>query len=103
MKKLLTTLACLVAFASGVLSAQVAQYSLDLQPFSNVDVSGPFKASIVRGTQYRVLISVSEPYQPYVKCSTEGSSLTVSLDEIRVPLEVAGCSAARGLPIPSFP
>ena len=54
MKKLLTTLACLVAFASGVLSAQVAQYSLDLQPFINVDVSGPFKASIVRGTQYRL-------------------------------------------------
>ena len=102
MKKLLTTLACLVAFASGVLSAQVAQYSLDLQPFSNVDVSGPFKASIVRGTQYRVLISVSEPYQPYVKCSTEGSSLTVSLDEIRVPLEVRRIFRGKGTPDPVF-
>ncbi|MBO4475930.1 MAG: DUF2807 domain-containing protein [Bacteroidales bacterium] len=102
MKKLLTTIACLAVFASGMLSAQVAQYSLDMQPFSNVDISGPFTASIVRGTQYRVLISVSEAYKPYVICSTEGSSLVLSLDEIRVPLEVRRLFRGKGTPDPVF-
>ena len=102
MKKLLTTIACLVAFASGVISAQVAQYSLDMQPFSNVDISGPFKASIVRGTQYRVLMSVSEPYKPYVKCSTEGSTLSIDLEEMRVPLDVRRMFRGKGTPDPVF-
>ncbi len=103
MKKLFATLAGLVLLGSGFTSAQeVSQYSLDMQPFSNVEISGPFEASMVRGSQYRVLISVSEPYKPYVECSTTGGVLSLSVNERNVPLDVRRLFRGKSSPEPVF-
>ena len=102
MKKLIATIASLVALCCGVLSAQVTQYSVDVEPFSTLNVSGPFEASLVRGSQYKVLISVMEQYKPYVECSAAGGVLTLTLDERRVPLEVRRQFRGKGTPDPVF-
>lgn len=102
MKKLLATIASLVVLGCGILSAQVEQYSIDVQPFSSLDLSGPFQVSLVRGSQYRVLISVSEPLKPYVECSTLGSTLSLTLDERRVPADVKRQFRGRNTPDPVY-
>lgn len=102
MKKLIASFVSLVALCCGVLSAQVSQYSLDVEPFSTVNVSGPFEASLVRGTQYRVLISVLEPYKPYVECSSTAGTLTLNLDERKVPLDVRRQFRGKGTPDPVY-
>jgi len=102
MKKFLATIASFVALCCGVLSAQVTQYSIDVQPFSVVDISGPFEVSMVRGTQPRVLLSVTEEFKPYVECSTNGGTLNLSLDERGVPMEVRRLFRGKGTPNPVF-
>jgi hypothetical protein len=102
MKKLLTTIAAIAALGCGMLSAQAVQYSLDLAPFTTVDVSGPFEVSLVRGQQYRALISVLEPYRDYVVCSVSAGVLSVGLDERKVPLDVKRQFRGKGTPDPVY-
>ena len=103
MKKLLTVaFAALLAMCSGVLQAQTAQYSVDLEPFAGIDVSGPFEVSLVRGTQYRALISVLEPYRAYVVCEVHGGILNITLDEKKVPADVKKQFRGKGTPDPFY-
>ncbi len=103
MKKILATVLAALTMLGGVRSyAQTAQYSLDMEPFSGVDVSGPFEVSLVRGSQYRVLVSVLEPYKDYVVCSVKGGVLTLTLDERKVPSEVKKQYRGKGTPDPFY-
>ena len=102
MKKLLTTIAALVAIGCGLLSAQAVQYSVDLTPFKSVDISGPFEVSLVRGQQPRALISVLGPYKDYVVCSVEAGVLSIGMDEKKVPSEVKRQFRGKGTPDPVF-
>ena len=103
MKKILTVaVAALLAMCSGALQAQTAQYSIDLEPFSGVDISGPFEVSLVRGSQYRALITVLEPYKEYVVCEVDGGILKLDLDEKKVPSEIKKQFRAKGTPDPIY-
>ncbi|MBR4809385.1 MAG: DUF2807 domain-containing protein [Bacteroidales bacterium] len=102
MKKLLTTILAFAALGCGMLSAQAVQYSLDLAPFTTVEVSGPFEVSLVRGQQYRALISVLEPFKDYVVCSVSGGVLSIDLDERKVPMEVRRQFRGKGTPDPVY-
>lgn len=102
MKKILVTVLCLAAVFCGRLSAQVSQYSVDLAQFSDIDVSGPFEVSIVRGSQYRALITVLDPYKEYVVCNVGAGKLTLTLDERKVPAEVKRQFRGKGTPDPVF-
>ena len=103
MKKILTVaVAALLAMCSGALQAQTAQYSIDLEPFSGVAISGPFEVSLVHGTQYRALITVLEPYKEYVVCSVSGGILKLDLDEKKVPSEIKKQFRGKGTPDPIY-
>lgn len=103
MKKILTfAIAALAVMCSAALRAQTAQYSVDLEPFSGVDISGPFEVSLVRGSQYRALVSVLEPYRDYVVCEVKSGILTLTLDEKKVPSEVKKQFRGKGTPDPFF-
>ncbi|MBO4455301.1 MAG: DUF2807 domain-containing protein [Bacteroidales bacterium] len=102
MKKLLTTIAALAALGCGLLSAQAVQYSVDLSPFSAVDISGPFEVSLVRGQQPRALISVLDPYKEYVICSVDAGVLSIGLDEKKVPSDVKRQFRGKGTPDPVY-
>lgn len=103
MKKFLAvTIAALALLSGGAVCAQTAQYNVDLSPFSGIDVSGPFEVSLVRGQQYRALISVLEPYKDYVTCTVSGGILTLTLDERKVPSEIKKQFRGKGTPDPFY-
>ena len=87
---------------SMVAGAATKQYSRNLTPFAGVDISGPFQVSLVRGSEYRALLSVEEAYIDYVVCSVSGSVLTLSLDERKVPSDVKKQFRGRTTPDPVF-
>lgn len=103
MKKLIFSLVC-ASLLLGSIGARAAkrQYSRPLSPFSGVEVAGQFSVSLVRGTDYRALITVEEPYIDYVICEVKGGTLKISLDERKVPNEVKRQYRGKGTPDPEF-
>ena len=102
MRKFIICLLCgVLAFSTGA-SAVTRQYSRPMAPFSGVDVSGQFSVSLVRGSDYRVLLSVEEAYIDYVICEIKGSTLRISLEERKVPSEVKRQFRGKGTPDPVF-
>lgn len=102
MKKLIVSLLCGLLVTSTGAFAATRQYSRPLTPFSGIDVSGQFKVSLVRGSDYRALLSVEEAYIDYVICEVKGSTLKISLDERKVPSEVKRQFRGKGTPDPEF-
>ncbi|MBO4671787.1 MAG: DUF2807 domain-containing protein [Bacteroidales bacterium] len=101
MKKLLTAVFC-CAFLGIAIPSEGKQYSINLSPFSGIRVSDEFKVSILRGAEYRALLTVEEDYMDYVTCAVSGSTLEISLDERKVPSEVKRYYKAKGTPDPAF-
>ncbi|MBO6169630.1 MAG: DUF2807 domain-containing protein [Bacteroidales bacterium] len=102
MKKLILSLLCCTVLMSTVAGAATRQYSRSLTPFSGVEVSGPFSVSLVRGSDYRSLLSVEEAYIDYVICEVRGSTLYIGLEERKVPSEIKRLFRGKGTPDPVF-
>ena len=103
MKKLIVSLLCISLLVPGTgVAAATRQYSRHLSPFKSVEVSGQFVVSLVRGSDYRALLSVEEAYIDYVTCEVKGSSLIISLEERKVPSEVKRQFRGKGTPDPVF-
>lgn len=103
MKKLIVSLLCISLLVSGMgAAAATRQYSRHLSPFKSIEVSGQFTVSLVRGSDYRALLSVEEAYIDYVTCEVQGSSLVISLAERKVPSEVKRQFRGKGTPDPVF-
>ena len=101
MKKLVFSAFCCILLGLTA-SAATKQYSRNLAPFSGISVSDKFDVSLVRGSEYRALLSVEEAYIDYVVCAVNGSVLEVSLDERKVPSEVKRQFRAKGTADPVF-
>ena len=96
-------LALALSFAvSPEAAAEVKQNSINLSPFATLKVGGPFSVSLVRGSDYRALITVEEAYMDYVVCQVSSRELTIDLDERRVPLDVKRQFRGKGTPDPVF-
>ncbi|MBP5720893.1 MAG: DUF2807 domain-containing protein [Bacteroidales bacterium] len=102
MKKLCFTLLCGILLFSAGAGAATGQYSRKLSPFSGVDISGPFEVRMVRGSEYRALLSYEDAYDDYVTCDVVSGILVLSLDERRVPSEVKRQFRGKGTPDPVF-
>lgn len=92
-------LSMLSGFSAG---AAVKQSSINLTPFSNLKVAGTFSVSLVRGSDYRALITVEESYMDFIVCSVTDNVLTIDIDERRVPSEVKRQFRGKGTPDPVF-
>ncbi len=102
MKKLIICLLFGALLLSTGARAVTRQYSRPLAPFTGVEVSGQFSVSLVRGADYRALLSVEEAYIDYVICEIKGYTLKISLDERKVPTEVKRQFRGKGTPDPVF-
>ena len=92
-------LSMLSGFSAG---AAVKQSSINLSPFCNLKVAGTFSVSLVRGSDYRALITVEESYMDYIVCRVTDNVLTIDIDERRVPSEVKRQFRGKGTPDPVF-
>ena len=99
MKKLFIAVICCTLLGS---VASGKQYSINLSPFTGIRVTDEFKVSILRGAEYRALMTVEEEYMEYVNCSVSGSILEISLDERKVPAEVKRRFRSKGVADPAF-
>ena len=102
MKKLIYTCLCCALLISTGAAAATRQYSRTLSQFSAIDISGPFSVSLVRGGDYRALLTVEEEYIDYVICNVKGSVLSLGLDERKVPSDVKKKFRGKGTPDPVF-
>lgn len=102
MKKTLTTLLAVALLSCMGAGAATQQYSITLQPFSDVAISDEFQVSLVRGSDFRALLSVEEAFKDYVTCEVNGSVLNISLDERSVPVDVKRQFRGKGSPDPMF-
>lgn len=102
MKKWILSAVLLFSFFGFEAGAAVKQTSINLAPFNCLSVAGNFSVSLVRGADYRALVSVEDGYMDYVVCSVTGNVLTIGLDERRVPSEVKRQYRGKGTPDPVF-
>jgi hypothetical protein len=100
-KSILLVLAFSLLFCTGM-GAAPKQTSISLSPFSSVSIAGPLEVSFVSGSDYRVLITLEEPYMDYLVCRVEGRILVMDLDERKVPADVRRQFRAKGTPNPVF-
>ena len=99
MKKLIIAVFCCTLMGTAAFGKQ---YSVNLSPFTGVRVSDEFKVSILRGSEYRALLTVEDEYMDYVTCALSGSTLEISLDERKVPAEVKRHYRSKGTADPTF-
>ena len=102
MKKLILAIVSALLLSDLAADAAVQQLSRTVAPFSSISVSDAFTVRLVRGSDSRVLLSVEEAYADYVTCDVVGYTLTISLDERKVPLEVRRQFRGKGTPDPVF-
>ena len=87
----------LLSVVSGFTAGAVAkQTSISLSPFSNLKVAGTFSVSLVRGADYRALVTVEESYMDYIICQVTDGVLKIDIDERRVPAEIKRQFRAKG-------
>ena len=102
MKKVLFTVIAFALAAAVSANAQVKQYTHDLTAFSAIEVSNEFEVSVVAGDTYSVVLSVDEPYRDYVSCMVTGNTLSISVDEKKVPADVKKIYKGKGVAKPTF-
>lgn len=100
-QSILTALLLSVLLSPGAFAA-TKQTSINLTSFNSISVSGPFKVSLVKGADYRILITLEEPYMDYLVCNVSGQTLQLDLDERNVPVEVKRQFRGKGSPDPVF-
>ena len=71
----------------------------DIPAFSCIELGGDFALDIRYGKQYKVQLSVEELFADYVLSSVMDSTLTVTLDDRRVPAEVRRQFRGKDAPI----
>lgn len=82
--------------------AVTEQSSRNLSPFSAVDISDAFEVRLVRGAEFRALITVEKPFTEYIICEVRDGVLYIGLDERNVPGEVKRQFRGKGTPDPVF-
>ena len=74
------TAAALPACAGGLKFGNILTETIDASNFSNVDIGGPFEATITRSDTFSVTISVQAEFRDYVTATKEGDTLRINLN-----------------------
>jgi len=92
------------ALGSSPLSAQRTRHSVqdELPAFSRIVLGGEFSLDIRYGKQYRARMAVEELFTDYVQFSVVDSTLTVTMDERKVPGEVRKLFKGKDSRSPEF-
>ena len=91
----------LIALVQAPLFGQSAREMVrdDIPAFSCIELGGDFALDIRYGKQYKVQLSVEELFADYVLSSVMDSTLTVTLDDRRVPAEVRRQFRGKDAPV----
>lgn len=102
--RLLLILIAIVAAGSLPLSAQRVRATVkdELPAFSRIVLGGEFSLDIRYGKQYRARMAVEELFGDYVQFSVADSTLTVTMDERKVPGEVRKLFKGKDSRSPEF-
>lgn len=102
--RLLSVLISIFAIACASLSAQPVRETVqdELPAFSRIELGGDFALDISYGKQYSARMNIEELYAEYVQFAVEDSTLTVSMDERRVPAEIRKLFRGREDGVPNF-
>ena len=99
---MILSLLCISLLSGLEAGAATKQTSISLPPFTGINVTDGFEVSIVRGSDYRVLLSVEEAFADYVVCNVNGKVMNLELNERSVPAEVRRQFRSKGTPDPVF-
>lgn len=108
MKKLnikgLLILTGMLCFGMSALRAQSVRETTrsELPAFSRIVLGGDFNMEIRYGKQYQARLGVEELFAEYVRFRVEDSTLTVFMDERRVPVEIKRLFRGKDSASPSF-
>ena len=102
--RLLLVLIAIAASGSLPLSAQRVRATVkdELPAFSRIVLGGEFSLDIRYGKQYRARMAVEELFGDYVQFSVADSTLTVTMDERKVPGEVRKLFKGKDSRSPEF-
>lgn len=102
--RLLLVLIAIAAAGSLPLSAQRVRSTVkdELPAFSRIVLGGEFSLDIRYGKQYRARMAVEELFGDYVQFSVADSTLTVTMDERKVPGEVRKLFKGKDSRSPEF-
>lgn len=102
--RLLLVLIAIAAAGSLPLSAQRVRSTVqdELPAFSRIALGGEFSLDIRYGKQYRARMAVEELFGDYVQFSVADSTLTVTMDERKVPGEVRKLFKGKDSRSPEF-
>lgn len=80
----------IIALGVVPLSAQTVRQSVreSLPPFSSISLGGDFNMEIHYGKQFSARLDVEELFAEYVRFNVADSTLTVELDDRKVPMDV---------------
>lgn len=86
------------------LSAQSVRETVqdELPPFHSIELGGDFALDISYGKQYVARLNVEELYNEYIQFAVVDSTLTVTMDERRVPAEIRKLFRGRDEHAPTF-
>lgn len=101
---ILALIIVIFALASLPLSAQQVRRTVsdELPAFSKIVLGGDFSLDLRYGKQYRARMGVEELFADYVQFSVTDSTLTVSMDERKVPAEIRKLFRGKDSRSPEF-
>lgn len=106
MKRFISRFICILI--AGVLAstvaanAQIAQYKLELEPFTSVTVGNSFKVNLVKGESYSVEVTVNEVLKDFVQVAVSEGVLNVYFEEKKVSSEIMKPFRGRNASAPVF-
>lgn len=106
MKRFISRFICILIAGSVasamVANAQIAQYKLELEPFTSITASNSFKLNIVPGESYAVEVTVNEVLKDFVQVGVSEGVLNVYFEEKKVSSEIMKPFRGRNASAPVF-
>lgn len=92
MKRLVIKLLCIAISAIDLNSetsfAQNLKQEYSLIAFSSIEISDDFDVTVIKGSDYFLELTVPEAYTNFVHSSVKGSTLSIDLDEKKIPTDI---------------
>lgn len=100
-KGLITVIAT-ITLACGIASAQASEYNVPVTSFSSLSVSDDFVVIVQHGETCSLRLAVEKAYQDYVQAFVKDNTLSIGLDERKVPSDVKKRYSGKDVAAPVF-
>ena len=80
------------------LFAQVKQFNNNISDFNELEIKADFEVTLISGNSSSALFTVDEDLMEYVICRVDKKTLTIGLDEKKIPKEVKSKYKGKNAP-----